>query len=535
MSRAKEAAISFDISKTELIHFYSKRTTIEEGLKLGAIEISPKPLVRWLGVFLDSKLTFKQYVKTKISKEKAAFYLVKRLGNTQRGLSLQALRQLYIACITTIADYGIQCWWKSKSRDHLLARYQSLQNEALKLVLGAFKRSPSQAIEIKASIPPPRIRFEKLCNNYALRILKFKENHVIKKAYIEENNKDRDELAASSSSSSKNSTIRHLLQPKTQLLSLVSRVQQLVPHWEIERTALNWQKPWSPPISASFFILKGSKEEAIQEHLRLVENLQESLEWDLVDIYYTDGSKDSKSNAAAICKIGERNRIKYATNWNLGPYMEIIDAELYAVYRALEYLKQQRLEEKQVYIFIDSQAAIKRLQLNALTGGQELVFKITQSCSYLASKGISINFYWVPSHLGIYGNEIADKLAKKGLSRRKLQSSYTSLAYLGRRAREKILEQWKDNWQQNKSKGKHYIRICKGNYPFSFKAPKDKYPKKLQSASFQLKLGKGYFKSFSKTVGMDKEGRCFRECNSIQTTKHLLLDCSLYKIERKEM
>jgi hypothetical protein len=29
MSRAKEATISFDISKTELIHFYSKRTTIE--------------------------------------------------------------------------------------------------------------------------------------------------------------------------------------------------------------------------------------------------------------------------------------------------------------------------------------------------------------------------------------------------------------------------------------------------------------------------------------------------------------------------
>ena len=46
MSRAKEAAISFDIGKTELIHFYNKRTTIKEGLKLGDVEISPKPLVR---------------------------------------------------------------------------------------------------------------------------------------------------------------------------------------------------------------------------------------------------------------------------------------------------------------------------------------------------------------------------------------------------------------------------------------------------------------------------------------------------------
>ena len=118
-----------------------------------------------------------------------------------------------------------------------------------------------------------------------------------------------------------------------------------------------------------------------------------------------------------------------------------MDAELYAVYRALEHLKQQRLKEKQVYIFIDSQAAIKRLQLNSLTGGQELVFKITQSCSYLASKNISINFYWVPSHLEIYRNKIADKLAKKGLLRRKIKSSYTSLSYIGRLAKEKMLEQ----------------------------------------------------------------------------------------------
>ena len=81
MSRAKEAAISFNINKIELIYLYSKRTTIEEGLKLGDIEISPKPLVRWLGVFLDSKLTFKQYIEIKISKVKTAFYLIRRLSN----------------------------------------------------------------------------------------------------------------------------------------------------------------------------------------------------------------------------------------------------------------------------------------------------------------------------------------------------------------------------------------------------------------------------------------------------------------------
>ena len=81
ISKAKETTISFNISKTDLIYFYNKHTTIKEGLKLGDIEISPKPLVKWLGIFLDSKLTFKQHVETRISKAKTAFYLIKRLGN----------------------------------------------------------------------------------------------------------------------------------------------------------------------------------------------------------------------------------------------------------------------------------------------------------------------------------------------------------------------------------------------------------------------------------------------------------------------
>jgi len=46
ISKAKKAVISFNISKIEFIYFYKKYTTIKEGLKLGDIEISFKPLVR---------------------------------------------------------------------------------------------------------------------------------------------------------------------------------------------------------------------------------------------------------------------------------------------------------------------------------------------------------------------------------------------------------------------------------------------------------------------------------------------------------
>jgi len=88
------------------------------------------------------------------------------------------MRKLYIACITSIADYGVPIWWKNQV--FLLDKFKKLQNQALRRMLGAFKDSPITAMEIEAGILPVSIRFEKICKNYALRILKMQENHPVK-------------------------------------------------------------------------------------------------------------------------------------------------------------------------------------------------------------------------------------------------------------------------------------------------------------------------------------------------------------------
>ena len=116
-------------------------------MQVGESLIQPSNCVRWLGFLLDNKLSYKKQVQTKVATAQKVFQRLRRLGNTQRGLSTQATRQLYTSCVSSIADYGVQLWW-GKRRNSLLREYQLLQNTALRQILGAFKGSPTKAVEI---------------------------------------------------------------------------------------------------------------------------------------------------------------------------------------------------------------------------------------------------------------------------------------------------------------------------------------------------------------------------------------------------
>ena len=60
--------------------------------------------------------------------------------------------------------------------------------------MGAFKTSPISAMEIEAAISPVSVRFNKLCQNYAIRILQMQDSYPIKKRipanFLFSNNKE---------------------------------------------------------------------------------------------------------------------------------------------------------------------------------------------------------------------------------------------------------------------------------------------------------------------------------------------------------
>jgi len=107
---ATDNAIEFEVSKTELLYASRKKSLEAEAVEIEGNTITPSKCVKWLGFYLDQKLSYKEHVQQKVAAAQQVFYQLQRLGNTQRGLSMQATRQLYIACIASIADYGIPLW-----------------------------------------------------------------------------------------------------------------------------------------------------------------------------------------------------------------------------------------------------------------------------------------------------------------------------------------------------------------------------------------------------------------------------------------
>src|SRR5437588_8067974 len=110
----KDNAVAFDDAKSELMHFYNARKEIIDPyvnivLTNGTL-IEPSGVQRWLGFWLDRKLTWKYHIRTRTTSAINIFMALSRLGNTERGLSRSALRQLYQSCITTVADFGAEVW-----------------------------------------------------------------------------------------------------------------------------------------------------------------------------------------------------------------------------------------------------------------------------------------------------------------------------------------------------------------------------------------------------------------------------------------
>ena len=106
------------------------------------------------------------------------------------------------------------------------------------------------------------------------------------------------------------------------------------------------------------------------------------------------------------------HRIIYAESGPAGRIACSYRAEMRAISEALRWLVDNPNEMGRILICSDSLSALHRLK--GLPGNDPIETDARKILSYLKRVGKVVRFMWVKAHMGLWGNEEADKRAKEG-------------------------------------------------------------------------------------------------------------------------
>ena len=182
---ADENGFIFSKTKTVSIHFCRKRKLhLDPQLTINNKKIRIVQQTKYLGMILDNKLNFKPHIDSLKKKCQKALNILKIISHTNWGADRKTMIHLYRALIRPKLDYG--CIIYSSARKTYLEKLNTIQNQALRLCLGAFRTSPIQSLHTEANELPLHLRREKLSLQYMLKLKSNPENPAYKK-YLNQN------------------------------------------------------------------------------------------------------------------------------------------------------------------------------------------------------------------------------------------------------------------------------------------------------------------------------------------------------------
>ena len=110
------------------------------------------------------------------------------------------------------------------------------------------------------------------------------------------------------------------------------------------------------------------------------------------------------------------------------PHVSVFTAELLAILMALlNFFNDLCQPSMAVSFFSDSLSALQAIKRNSQSSREDVVKEIVVVCHQLITRGTDIVLQWVPSHVGVPGNESADRAAKQTATALHLTLSFTDV------------------------------------------------------------------------------------------------------------
>ena len=502
---ANENGFKFSPTKTVAVHFCKKRKCIRQpDLKLNKERLPVKDEVRFLGVIFDSKLSFLPHLKDLKKRCQTALNAIKILSHPEWGGDRETLLHLYRSVVRSKLDYASPIY--GSARASYLKCIDPIQNQGLRLALGAFRTSPVESLQAEANEPPLELRRKKLALQYALKL----------------------------SSTPDNPAFDTVFKIPRDISTAVSKNNNIIPPFSIRMREDFKGLEWEEKDTTNFFFsplppwhLKSADFDLQLSKLKKAETDPETFKkafYDLSEQYkdsemiFTDGSKTDTAVGAAT--VNPRTKSKKCQKIN--PEASIYTAEALALDMALDMVA--RSTGKSFLILSDSLSCLKALQLSDNTDTR--ILKLRLKIHKIINKGKKLTMAWLPSHIGIHGNELADIAAKEALDLDRITTKQLHHSDFKRKMRGHVQTLWEERWALQTQNKLHEIM------PKLQPRKQDLLPRKDSVVFTRLKIG--HTSLTHKFLLLREEKPFCVSCDCDYTVKHILLDCVELSYIRKK-
>jgi len=439
-----------------------RRRKPTETVRVGDDEIPfNKQATRWLGVWIDSKMSLKEHHSARMKSARKAMGRIRRLTG-QAGLCPGACRKALVAYVQATALYGAELWWDDREGAGVKNRrdeIQKLENQLGRAVTGNFRTTNLGVVMAESGLRPAECLLNNRSRRHALRLMSLPKGNQAK------------------SLPGCNTAMGRRM---VHFSDYSGRVEAIV-------------LPEEGPTELDAAITVADAQWAEQEARKADDEPGLT--------FWTDGSRD-ENGGTGYAVVWRKGRTWAGRKVHMGYFQEAYDAECVAIAPALAVASERAKRRKlgKVRIFTDAQAAITRMTHDEPGPGQTHAIQARQAIADLRRRepAIEIEVNWCPAHKGIPGNEVADRWAKLVASEpdehgvewlmradgTRMTQRPTSLAHLRRRASEK---KWPEarSWCERRNLNQGYVLRKRGK-PDPTPARAEK---RTASRFYQLKSG----------------------------------------------
>ena len=512
--------LHFNPSKCKAMCFTKKK--IQDQLPVLRVqneEIEWVKTFKYLGLLFDAPtLTWKEHIDDTCRQGLQRVNVMKAMAGLTWGAERELLLKVYLAYVIPKLTYGITA--VSSAAGTRLDKLNKIQNAALRIALGARRTSPIAALQVEAHVTPLQNYIKELNCRYYYKISAQEDEHPMTQEILQDPEIEN-----------------KLWTQGVFKLPFIKRAQGIMRWWnlpvninfKLKRTART--PPWKRPRwKINTELVEPIRKEECTERAKVITQITIQERYENHMQIYTDGSIQDGSTSAAVW-IPESG---HQENWRLdeGNFLSIMAAELFAICKAVEWvgLNAEFIEKKDVVILTDSLSSLQTLEHWYKTNYQTAVNQMIGLTEILTDMNFSITLQWVPSHVGIEGNEKADELAKAA---HHLQAS--TPCPLNKDDVKRMVNKAQTNyWQQQYDSIKEDLHIGDIKPTLGLWTWITTGSRAVDTATARLRIGHSELNANQHRFGQTDSPLC-STCQVPETSKHYLLECRRYAASRRKL